>query len=119
LTSKKATNLYLIYTHRLAYIHYVKSYRQNVRDVSLQLKGNQMVRPKIVIDSRSLGQFNLLCSYKWCFVFILQPDKQFIPGGLYPGRLIYITATPGPVKYVNYSLILSVQMLSFTDVSFA
>jgi hypothetical protein len=27
------------------------------------------------------------------------PVKQFIPGGLFPGRLIYITATPGPTQF--------------------
>lgn len=27
------------------------------------------------------------------------PNMQFIPGGLYPGRLIYITATPGPSRF--------------------
>jgi len=33
-------------------------------------------------------------------VLVVQPNKQFIPGGLFPGRLIYITATPGPTKYL-------------------
>lgn len=27
------------------------------------------------------------------------PGKQFVPGGLFPGRLVYITATPGPTQF--------------------
>jgi len=44
------------------------------------------------------------------FIFMLQPNKQFIPGGLFPGRLIYITATPGPKRYILYFF-----NISFTD----
>jgi len=38
-------------------------------------------------------------------LFILQSNKVFIPGGLYPGRLIHITATPGHTKCVTLSFL--------------
>jgi len=39
-------------------------------------------------------------------LFILQSNKVFIPGGMYPGRLIHITATPGHTKCVSLTSML-------------